>query len=94
MAAAPAWPYPRLAAHRGAGKLAPENTLASFRYGHARGYRMIDCQMATPHLLSLGAKLIPRPAFIELLAANVGDAADPSRWVDATPASADSNPVT
>jgi leucyl/phenylalanyl-tRNA--protein transferase len=59
----------------------------------ARGYRMIDCQMATPHLLSLGAQLLPRPAFIELLAANVGDAADPSRWVDATPASADSNPV-
>jgi glycerophosphoryl diester phosphodiesterase len=32
-----------MAAHRGAGKLAPENTLASFRLGHARGYRMIEC---------------------------------------------------
>lgn len=59
-----------------------------------RGYRMIDCQMATPHLLSLGAQLIPRPAFIELLAANVGDIAKPGRWVDATAASADSNPGT
>jgi glycerophosphoryl diester phosphodiesterase len=38
-----AWPYPRLAAHRGAGKLAPENTLASFRHGFAHGYRMIEC---------------------------------------------------
>jgi len=38
----PAWPYPRLAAHRGAGKLAPENTLASLRFGHARGYRMAE----------------------------------------------------
>jgi len=37
------WPYPRLAAHRGAGKLAPENTLASFRLGFAHGYRMIEC---------------------------------------------------
>jgi glycerophosphoryl diester phosphodiesterase len=38
----PAWPYPRLAAHRGAGKLAPENTLAAFRLGHAHGYRMAE----------------------------------------------------
>jgi leucyl/phenylalanyl-tRNA---protein transferase len=60
----------------------------------ARGFRMIDCQMATPHLLSLGAQLIPRPAFIELLAAHVGDVAAAGRWVDATPISADSNPVT
>ncbi len=28
-----AWPYPRAAAHRGAGKLAPENTLAAMRVG-------------------------------------------------------------
>ena len=27
------WPYPRWIAHRGAGKLAPENTLAAFRAG-------------------------------------------------------------
>ena len=39
------WPYPRMAAHRGAGKLAPENTLAAFRDGHARGYRMIECDV-------------------------------------------------
>ncbi|MFY8081407.1 MAG: glycerophosphodiester phosphodiesterase, partial [Limnohabitans sp.] len=25
------WPYPRWIAHRGAGTLAPENTLAAFR---------------------------------------------------------------
>jgi glycerophosphoryl diester phosphodiesterase len=42
MCGLPAWPYPRLAAHRGAGKLAPENTLAAFRFGHARGYRMAE----------------------------------------------------
>ncbi|HXX85873.1 MAG TPA: glycerophosphodiester phosphodiesterase [Casimicrobiaceae bacterium] len=36
------WPYPRIAAHRGAGKLAPENTLAAMRLGHAHGYRMVE----------------------------------------------------
>jgi len=36
------WPYPRFAAHRGAGKLAPENTLAAMRLGHAHGYRMVE----------------------------------------------------
>jgi glycerophosphoryl diester phosphodiesterase len=36
------WPYPRLCAHRGAGKLAPENTLAAMRVGAAHGYRMFE----------------------------------------------------
>jgi glycerophosphoryl diester phosphodiesterase len=40
--ALPAWPYPSLAAHRGAGTLAPENTLAAMRLGHAHGYRMVE----------------------------------------------------
>jgi glycerophosphoryl diester phosphodiesterase len=43
MCGLPNWPYPRLCAHRGAGKHAPENTLAAFRYGAALGYRMIEC---------------------------------------------------
>ena len=38
----PPWPYPRLCAHRGAGKLAPENTLTAMRVGHAHGYRMVE----------------------------------------------------
>lgn len=38
-----AWPYPKWVAHRGAGKLAPENTLAAFKLGAARGYRMFEC---------------------------------------------------
>jgi len=42
MCGLPAWPYPKLAAHRGAGKLAPENTLAALRLGYAHGYRMIE----------------------------------------------------
>ena len=36
------WPYPRLVAHRGAGNLAPENTLTAMRVGHAHGYRMVE----------------------------------------------------
>jgi glycerophosphoryl diester phosphodiesterase len=37
------WPYPRWVAHRGAGKLAPENTLAAFRLGAEHGFRMFEC---------------------------------------------------
>ena len=40
-----AWSYPRWIAHRGAGKLAPENTLAAFRFGAAHGYRMFECDV-------------------------------------------------
>ena len=39
------WPYPRWVAHRGAGKLAPENTLAAFRLGAHHGYRMFECDV-------------------------------------------------
>lgn len=39
------WPYPRWIAHRGAGKLAPENTLAAFRLGAQHGYRMFECDV-------------------------------------------------
>ena len=39
------WPYPRWIAHRGAGLLAPENTLAAFRAGAALGYRMFECDV-------------------------------------------------
>ena len=37
------WPYPRWVAHRGAGKLAPENTMSAFRLGAQYGYRMFEC---------------------------------------------------
>ena len=36
------WPYARLVAHRGAGLVAPENTLTAMRVGHAHGYRMVE----------------------------------------------------
>ncbi|MCM5569530.1 glycerophosphodiester phosphodiesterase [Burkholderiaceae bacterium FT117] len=36
------WPYPAFVAHRGAGLLAPENTLAAMRAGFDYGYRMFE----------------------------------------------------
>jgi glycerophosphoryl diester phosphodiesterase len=39
------WPFPFWIAHRGAGKLAPENTLAAFRLGAAHGYRAFECDV-------------------------------------------------
>ena len=39
------WPYPLWVAHRGAGKLAPENTLAAFRLGASFGYRAFECDV-------------------------------------------------
>jgi glycerophosphoryl diester phosphodiesterase len=39
------WPLPLWIAHRGAGKLAPENTLAAFREGARHGYRAFECDV-------------------------------------------------
>ena len=39
------WPFPLWIAHRGAGKLAPENTLAAFRVGASHGYRAFECDV-------------------------------------------------
>jgi len=38
----PPWPYPHVVAHRGAGALAPENTLAAMRVGASFGYKMVE----------------------------------------------------
>jgi glycerophosphoryl diester phosphodiesterase len=36
------WSYLKICAHRGAGKLAPENTLEAFQYGASFGHRMFE----------------------------------------------------
>ncbi|MEM5426061.1 glycerophosphodiester phosphodiesterase [Paraburkholderia ferrariae] len=36
------WPYPRVAAHRGGGTLAPENTLAGLHTGASLGHKMVE----------------------------------------------------
>jgi len=40
------WPYPRIIAHRGAGRLAPENTLAAMRLAASRGLTMVEYDVA------------------------------------------------
>ena len=39
------WPYPFWIAHRGAGTLAPENTLAALRFGASHGWRAFECDV-------------------------------------------------
>ncbi|MDM7457242.1 MAG: glycerophosphodiester phosphodiesterase [Tepidimonas sp.] len=39
------WPFPRWIAHRGAGRLAPENTLAAFELGWRLGWRAFECDV-------------------------------------------------
>ena len=36
------WPYPRIVAHRGGGKLAPENTLAAIDVGAKYGHKTVS----------------------------------------------------
>jgi glycerophosphoryl diester phosphodiesterase len=36
------WPYPRIVAHRGGGRLAPENTLGAIRLGSSMGFRGVE----------------------------------------------------
>ena len=46
----------------------------------ARGFPLIDCQMKTPLLASLGGREIPRAAFLRALAALVNYAESPGKW--------------
>jgi len=39
------WPYPFWIAHRGAGRLAPENTLPAFELGAQHGFDMFECDV-------------------------------------------------
>jgi glycerophosphoryl diester phosphodiesterase len=41
-AAGARWPYPRIVAHRGGGRLAPENTLAAIRLGASLGFAGVE----------------------------------------------------
>ena len=44
------------------------------------GCRVIDCQQATAHLASLGAREIPRPAFVQLLRESIQYPPSGQRW--------------
>jgi leucyl/phenylalanyl-tRNA--protein transferase len=50
------------------------------RFLETQGFGMIDCQMNTPHLASLGAREMPRGDFIARLHALVAMDMQPSQW--------------
>lgn len=67
------WPYPLWIAHRGAGKLAPENTLAAFRVGASHGYRAFECDVK---LSADGVPFLLHDATLDRTAGASGRAAD------------------
>jgi glycerophosphoryl diester phosphodiesterase len=69
------WPYPRWIAHRGAGNLAPENTLAAFRLGAAHGYRAFECDVK---LSADGVSFLLHDATLERTTQEEGVASDRS----------------
>ena len=52
-----------------------------------RGFTLVDCQVSSDHLLSLGAEEIPREEFIARLRDAIGDAVAESHWESGTAAS-------
>lgn len=67
-----AWPWPLWIAHRGAGKLAPENTLAAFRHGASHGYRAFECDVK---LSADGVPFLLHDSNLERTTSGLGDAA-------------------
>jgi leucyl/phenylalanyl-tRNA--protein transferase len=55
------------------------------RYLGDHDFGMIDCQMHTAHLASLGAREIPRTAFLERLDELTRAPSPPARWPAPTP---------
>ena len=57
--------------------------VALSRHLAANGFRLIDCQMHTDHLESLGARAIPRRQFSQLLAELINYPHPPGPWINA-----------
>ncbi|HEV7912893.1 MAG TPA: glycerophosphodiester phosphodiesterase [Albitalea sp.] len=73
-----AWAYPFWIAHRGAGKLAPENTLAAFRVGASHGYRAFECDVK---LSADGVPFLLHDATLQRTTPERGTASDRS-WAE------------
>ena len=73
-----AWPYPLWVAHRGAGRQAPENTLAAFRLGASHGYRAFECDVK---LSADGVLFLLHDATLERTTSGHGTAGEQS-WND------------
>lgn len=67
------WPYPRIVAHRGGGRHAPENTLAAIRLGQSLGYRAHEFDVK---LSADGVALLMHDATLERTTGARGRAAD------------------
>ena len=70
------WYYPVHIAHRGAGKLAPENTLAAVKLGYDLGYRMFECDVK---LSSDGVAYLLHDATLNRTTNGMGNAND-ANW--------------
>lgn len=51
-------------------------------YLRARGFTLIDCQVASAHMTRLGASPMPRAAFVEHLRRHCHPRGDPGWWTD------------
>jgi glycerophosphoryl diester phosphodiesterase len=67
------WPYPRIFAHRGGGKLAPENTLAAMRMGQSLGYAAVEFDVK---LARDGVAILLHDEMLERTSNGTGRAAD------------------
>lgn len=54
--------------------------VALARHLQAHDFDMIDCQVTSPHLLSLGAKEVPRQSFLDILNRSLTRETDPDLW--------------
>ena len=67
------WPYPRIVAHRGGGRHAPENTLAAFKLGQGLGFRAHEFDVK---LSRDGVPLLMHDSTLERTTNGKGRAAD------------------
>jgi glycerophosphoryl diester phosphodiesterase len=69
-----AWPYPFWIAHRGGGRLAPENTLAAFELAASQyGYRAFECDV---QLSRDGVPFLMHDATLQRTTGRAGQASD------------------
>lgn len=67
------WPYPKIVAHRGGGRLAPENTLAAIDIGAKYGHTMIEFDAKLSHddqIFYYMMILLSAPVMVMVLQAN------------------------
>lgn len=81
------WLYPKIAAHRGGGTLAPENTMAALRCGLAHGYRAVEFDVmlsadAVPVLMHdpQFGRTVPGRGFVAEVSAAVLTDLDAGSW--------------